>query len=69
MDKKATVVPAGEFKQKCLAIIDTVATTHEPVVISKRGKPVARLVPVESDADIEATGGRRASRSATNPIG
>ena len=54
MDKKATVVPAGEFKQKCLAIIDTVATTHEPVVISKRGKPVARLVPVESDADIEA---------------
>lgn len=29
MDKKDTVIPAGEFKQKCLAIIDTVAETHD----------------------------------------
>lgn len=36
---------AGEFKAKCLAVMDEVAATGEAVVITKRGKPVARLVP------------------------
>lgn len=36
---------AGEFKAKCLAVMDEVAATGEPVVITKRGKPIARLVP------------------------
>ena len=36
-----------------LAIIDEVAETHQPVVISKRGKPTARLVPVAADEEIE----------------
>ncbi len=42
-------IPAGEFKQGCLAILDQVAEHHQEYVITKRGKPVARLVPVESD--------------------
>ena len=37
---------AAEFKAKCLAILDEVARTGEPVLIRKRGRPVARLVPV-----------------------
>ena len=36
---------ASEFKAKCLAILDEVARTGEPVTILKRGKPVAQLVP------------------------
>lgn len=36
---------ASEFKAKCLAVLDEVARTGEPVTILKRGKPVARLVP------------------------
>ena len=36
---------ASEFKAKCLAILDQVNSTHEPVTILKRGKPVAQLVP------------------------
>ena len=36
---------ATEFKAKCLAVLDEVARTGEPVVICKRGRPVARLVP------------------------
>ena len=35
---------AGEFKAKCLAVMDMVATTGEPVLVTKRGKPVARIV-------------------------
>ena len=53
MDKKERTIPAGQFKQKCLAILDEVAQTHRSVVISKRGKPVARLAPLENDQEIE----------------
>jgi prevent-host-death family protein len=38
-------IPAGEFKAKCLKLIDEVAEKRKPLVITKRGKPVARLVP------------------------
>jgi prevent-host-death family protein len=41
------IVPAGQFKAKCLAILDEVQETGEPVLITKRGKPVARLVGAE----------------------
>lgn len=37
---------AGEFKMKCLAIMDEVRETGEPVVVTKRGKPVVKVVPV-----------------------
>ncbi len=37
---------AGEFKAKCLELMDTVAQTGATIVITKRGRPVARLVPV-----------------------
>lgn len=36
-------IPAGEFKAKCLAIMDEVNATGEPVIVTKRGKPVARV--------------------------
>jgi prevent-host-death family protein len=40
-------VPATIFKAKCLELMDRVAERHESFVITKRGKPVAKLVPVE----------------------
>jgi prevent-host-death family protein len=39
-----TTIAATEFKAKCLAILDDVAETGEPIVILKRGKPVAELI-------------------------
>ena len=39
------VIKAAEFKAKCLSLMDEVAATGEPLVITKRGKRVARLVP------------------------
>jgi prevent-host-death family protein len=39
------MIKASEFKAKCLAVIDEVERTRQPVVITKRGKPVAELVP------------------------
>ncbi|MBV9770120.1 MAG: type II toxin-antitoxin system prevent-host-death family antitoxin [Bryobacterales bacterium] len=39
-------IAAGEFKAKCLRVLDEVQRQHKQVVITKRGKPVAKLVPV-----------------------
>jgi prevent-host-death family protein len=41
----ARMIKASEFKTKCLAIMDEVQRTGQPVVITKKGKPVAELVP------------------------
>ena len=38
---------ASEFKAKCLALMDEIAESGEEIVITKRGKPVARLAPCE----------------------
>lgn len=40
-------MPAGQFKAKCLKVMDQVRRTHETVVITKFGRPVAKLVPIE----------------------
>jgi len=50
---KPKIVPAGAFKQGCLAILDDVAETHREVIVTKRGKAVARVVPVISDRQRE----------------
>ena len=40
-------IGAGEFKAKCLQLMDEVNETGVELVITKRGKPVARLLPAE----------------------
>ncbi len=42
---------AGVFKVHCLSVMDEVQAKRESVVITKRGRPVAKLVPVDTDAD------------------
>jgi antitoxin (DNA-binding transcriptional repressor) of toxin-antitoxin stability system len=41
-------IPAGQFKAQCLAIIDQLQNTGESVLITRRGKPIARLVRLPS---------------------
>jgi prevent-host-death family protein len=40
-------IPAGQFKSQCLAVMDQVSESGEPVIITKHGKPVVKLVPAE----------------------
>lgn len=47
-------IAAGAFKQGCLRILDEVAETHREVVITKRGKAIAKLVPVQPEREREA---------------
>jgi len=43
-------VAAAEFKANCLRLMDEVAQQRRPIIITKRGKPVAKLVPIEAEA-------------------
>jgi prevent-host-death family protein len=45
MDKTLT---ASRFKAQCLALLDEVAETGEALVVTKRGRPVARVAPVQA---------------------
>ncbi len=47
--KSAAIIPATQFKAQCLAILDNVQRKRTTVVISKHGKPVAKLVPIDSE--------------------
>jgi len=40
-------ISASRFKAQCLSLLDEVAASGEPIVITKRGKPVARVEPVQ----------------------
>jgi prevent-host-death family protein len=49
MDQKIRRVAAANFKANCLRLMDEVARQRRPIVITKRGKPVAKLMPVEEE--------------------
>ncbi len=59
MSMVAKLLPAGKFKQGCLALIDDVAATGQEVIITKRGRPLAKLVslvgPEQREQEILAT--------------
>lgn len=56
MKTKERVIAAGEFKAKCLAIFDEVETRRRSVVVTKRGRPVARVVPLSTDTSNSLVG-------------
>lgn len=45
---KGKKIAAGQFKAKCLSLLDEVAEKGSEYIVTKRGKPMARLVPVKS---------------------
>jgi prevent-host-death family protein len=47
MTRENDRIGAGEFKTHCLKLIDRVNQTKQPITITKHGKPMAKLTPVE----------------------
>jgi len=47
----AKTMGAGEFKANCLAVMDEVKNKRQPVIVTKHGKPVAKLVPIPEEED------------------
>ncbi|MHA1539590.1 MAG: type II toxin-antitoxin system Phd/YefM family antitoxin [Alphaproteobacteria bacterium] len=50
IEENEAVIAAGEFKAQCLRLMDDVNKTRVPLVITKRGIPVAKLVPFNETA-------------------
>ncbi|MCX6110488.1 MAG: type II toxin-antitoxin system prevent-host-death family antitoxin [Proteobacteria bacterium] len=52
------VIPAGQFKNQCLALMDEMTAFGGELVITKHGRPVARLLPIVEDelADVPIFG-------------
>lgn len=55
--KGEPVIPASRFKAQCLAILDRVERTRGAVVVTKHGRPVARVVPVDAGPEHRDTRG------------
>jgi prevent-host-death family protein len=49
-------IPAAKFKATCLELMDRVEATGETIVITKHGRPVARLVSASRDEKRTPTG-------------
>lgn len=47
MTMKRASIAAGQFKAQCLALIDSVSRTRQPIVITKYGRPIAQLAPLD----------------------
>ena len=62
-------IPAGLFKQGCLALLDEVQETNVELVVTKRGKPVARVVPVADERKREHAILERLRSRVRAPIG
>ncbi len=55
MVKKRLSVPAGEFKARCLDLLAQVTQSWAEFVVTKRGRPVARVSPVEPPPDLKGS--------------
>ena len=51
-------VPISEFKAKCLALLEEVRKTRNPIRVTRHGKPVAEVVPANPVVDRESIFGR-----------
>ena len=50
------IMSAAKFKSECLALMDKVSKTREEIIITKRGKSVAKLVPLQSNPPLTLFG-------------
>jgi prevent-host-death family protein len=48
-------IAAARFKAQCLKLLDEVAETGETIVVTKRGKPVAKVGPVEEPPSLKGS--------------
>ncbi len=52
LDLMPNEIKASEFKATCLALLDEVADHRAEYVITKRGRPVAKLVPIDEPMSV-----------------
>lgn len=61
-------VAISEFKAKCLALLDEVQKTKQPIIVTKRGKPVAEVVPAVPERKADWIGSMAGKMAITGDI-
>lgn len=69
MKNPRRTIPAGEFKARCLGLLDLVAETGESLIVTKRGRPVAKVVPVDEEQPRPLKGSVRYHGDIVAPLG
>ncbi len=44
-------ISAGEFKATCLKLMDVIAQNHEEYIVTKRGVPIVKIIPIDNTED------------------
>jgi prevent-host-death family protein len=65
---KPRTIPAARFKAECLALLDRVSETGEAFVVTKRGRPVAEVVPVRRPQQTRLRGSVKVHGDIVGPI-
>lgn len=55
-------ISISEFKATCLSLLEAVRTTGEPILVTKRGKPIAQVVPPPREREPRSTFGAMKGR-------
>jgi prevent-host-death family protein len=55
MSQEPTKITATQFKARCLRLLDEVAETGQTLIVTKHGKPVVRVEPLEPPADLSGS--------------
>ena len=46
-------ISASAFKANCLSLLNEVAQNHEALIVTKHGKPVAKIIPIDNEKDVD----------------
>lgn len=69
MDISEPTIPASQFKARCLALLDEVEATGRRLIVTKRGRPVAQLVPIEGQEPASLVGSVLEAHDLVAPTG
>jgi prevent-host-death family protein len=67
-EHKSKTISASEFRTHCPALLNQVAHTRRPLVVTKRGKSVAKIIPAESHVPRKLLGSVKFHGNMVDPI-
>jgi prevent-host-death family protein len=62
-------INAGQFKNLCLKIMDGVARNKTPIVVTKRGRPIVKVVPYTEQTNAQQNLAGSILKENGNPFG
>lgn len=69
MKSARKIVPAGQFKARCLGLIEQVSKSKEIIIVTKHGRPVVKVVPIDQAEPASLRGSVRYFGDIVDPTG